>query len=62
MWKFHRSMTRPFFAKDKIVHFDTFAMHADEAISKIRERGGKPIDFQVRERVMLPFVDYPSST
>ncbi|KAG8886446.1 hypothetical protein FRB98_001265 [Tulasnella sp. 332] len=46
MWKFHRSMTRPFFARDKIVHFDTFAVHADEAITKIRERSGKPVDFQ----------------
>ncbi|KAF7795231.1 hypothetical protein EIP86_006381 [Pleurotus ostreatoroseus] len=24
MWKFHRGMTRPFFNKDRIVHFDIF--------------------------------------
>ncbi|KAG9010037.1 hypothetical protein FRB94_011014 [Tulasnella sp. JGI-2019a] len=46
MWKFHRSMTRPFFAKDKIIHFDTFSKHADEAIAKINERDGEAIDFQ----------------
>ncbi|KAG8878323.1 hypothetical protein FRB97_002619, partial [Tulasnella sp. 331] len=47
MWKFHRSMTRPFFAKEKIVHFETFAKHADEAMAKIKERGGEPVDFQI---------------
>ncbi|KAG9014722.1 hypothetical protein FRB94_010569 [Tulasnella sp. JGI-2019a] len=46
MWKFHRSMTRPFFAKDKIVHFDIFAHHGDAAIRKIRERASGPTDFQ----------------
>ncbi|KAG8996915.1 hypothetical protein FRB94_011016 [Tulasnella sp. JGI-2019a] len=46
MWKFHRSMTRPFFAKDKIVHFEIFTNHADKAIAKIKERGGGPVDFQ----------------
>ena len=24
MWKFHRGMTRPFFNKDRISHFDIF--------------------------------------
>ncbi|KAJ6557403.1 cytochrome P450 [Mycena vulgaris] len=29
MWKFHRSMTRPFFSRDRISHFDIFDRHAD---------------------------------
>ncbi|KAG9014879.1 hypothetical protein FRB94_009037 [Tulasnella sp. JGI-2019a] len=46
MWKFHRSATRPFFAKERIVDFETFAKHAEGAILKIKERGGEPVDFQ----------------
>ncbi|KAJ3758543.1 cytochrome P450 monooxygenase pc-1 [Lentinula raphanica] len=53
MWKFHRSMTRPFFSRDKITHFDIFDRHADLAISlmKARFRAGYAVDFQV----CLPF-------
>ncbi|KAH7930329.1 cytochrome P450 [Leucogyrophana mollusca] len=48
MWKFHRSMTRPFFSKDRISHFDIFEKHAEDAISqtKSRLREGYPVDFQ----------------
>ncbi|KAF9475888.1 cytochrome P450 monooxygenase pc-3 [Pholiota conissans] len=48
MWKFHRSMTRPFFTKDRISHFDMFDSHAENALSqaKIRIQDGYPIDFQ----------------
>ncbi|KAJ4490749.1 cytochrome P450 monooxygenase pc-1 [Lentinula aciculospora] len=48
MWKFHRSMTRPFFSRDKIIHFDMFDRHADSAISlmKARFRAGYAVDFQ----------------
>ncbi|KAJ7905904.1 cytochrome P450 [Mycena leptocephala] len=48
MWKFHRAMTRPFFSRDKISHFDIFDAHADEviAVMKQRTRGGYSIDFQ----------------
>ncbi|TDL14036.1 cytochrome P450, partial [Rickenella mellea] len=48
MWKFHRSMTRPFFSREKITHFDIFDRHADEAITlmKQRLRAGYAIDFQ----------------
>ncbi|KDQ28725.1 hypothetical protein PLEOSDRAFT_27377 [Pleurotus ostreatus PC15] len=47
-WKFHRSMTRPFFSKDRISHFDVFDRHADDALnqSKARLADGYPIDFQ----------------
>ncbi|KAH9936562.1 cytochrome P450 [Fomitopsis serialis] len=44
--RFHRSMTRPFFARDRITDFEIFARHADEAIAVIRARQGNPIDFQ----------------
>ncbi|KAH8119743.1 cytochrome P450 monooxygenase pc-1 [Phellopilus nigrolimitatus] len=48
MWKFHRSMTRPFFSKDRIQHFEIFRRHADEAIvlMKARLRTGHAIDIQ----------------
>jgi len=46
IWKFHRSMTRPFFARDRITDFEIFARHADEAIAVICARQGNPIDFQ----------------
>ncbi|KAG2338542.1 cytochrome P450 [Suillus weaverae] len=47
-YRFHRSMTRPFFSKDRISHFDIFDKHAEDAISqlKIRLREGYPVDFQ----------------
>ncbi|KAH7929018.1 cytochrome P450 [Leucogyrophana mollusca] len=48
MWKFHRSMTRPFFNHDRISHFNIFDRHADEAITqmKLRLRGGFAVDVQ----------------
>ncbi|KAL1673053.1 cytochrome P450 [Schizophyllum commune] len=48
MWKFHRTMTRPFFNKDKIAHFDIFDRHADDILrqAKARLAQGFPIDFQ----------------
>ncbi|KAH9849449.1 cytochrome P450 [Lenzites betulinus] len=48
MWKFHRSMTRPFFNRDRITHFDIFDRHADHALNKIsaRLREGVPVDWQ----------------
>ena len=41
-------MTRPFFAKDRVSHFDIFEKYAQEAIHrmKIRLREGFPVDFQ----------------
>ncbi|KAJ7590401.1 cytochrome P450 [Mycena floridula] len=48
MWKFHRSMTRPFFNKDRISDFDIFDKHAEDAISQIKARlcQGYPVEFQ----------------
>ncbi|KAG8865748.1 hypothetical protein FRB97_004446, partial [Tulasnella sp. 331] len=46
MWKFHRSVTRPFFAKDRVSDFETFEKHSEEAIIKIKGRNGEPVDFQ----------------
>ena len=49
-WKFHRSMSRPFFAKEKIRHFQIFDRHANDAVGQIRDRlrEGVPMDIQVR--------------
>jgi hypothetical protein len=48
LWKFHRAMTRPFFARDKIAHFDVFDTHARIAIDKmkVRAREGGALDMQ----------------
>lgn len=48
MWKFHRTMTRPFFRRDRITHFDIFDRHADDALVKAKHRlaEGHLIDFQ----------------
>ncbi|KAG8889049.1 hypothetical protein FRB98_005946 [Tulasnella sp. 332] len=48
IWKHHRSMTRPFFTRDRVTDFDTFDQHAETLIRKLRERcdSGMPVDFQ----------------
>ncbi|TFK37275.1 cytochrome P450 monooxygenase pc-3 [Crucibulum laeve] len=48
MWKFHRSITRPIFTRDRISHFELFDKHADVVIGHIknRMRSGDAIDFQ----------------
>ncbi|KAG6861395.1 hypothetical protein C0995_000524 [Termitomyces sp. Mi166 len=48
MWKFHRSMTRPFFTRDRIQDFDIFDRHANTALTLIKERmrSGNAINFQ----------------
>ncbi|TFK68747.1 cytochrome P450 [Pluteus cervinus] len=48
MWKFHRSMTRPFFNRDRVTHFHLFDRYAEKVLKKIRERmeAGMAIDFQ----------------
>ncbi|KAK1233682.1 Protein kinase alk2 [Marasmius sp. AFHP31] len=47
-WKFHRSMTRPFFTKERISHFDNFDRHVEDALAQARARlkEGYPVDFQ----------------
>lgn len=47
-------MTRPFFSRDRITHFELFNHHADIAISLMKERfrAGHAIDFQV---LFFPF-------
>lgn len=48
LWKFHRSMTRPFFHKDRTSDFEMLDRHASAAIYRMRQRFGKgyAIDFQ----------------
>ncbi|KAF7293313.1 Cytochrome P450 monooxygenase [Mycena chlorophos] len=48
-WKFHRQMTRPFFNRDRISHFDIFDRHAQDVVAHIkqRNRAGYAVDFQV---------------
>ena len=44
--RFHRSMTRPFFSRDRISDFEIFAKHADQALNRIERYAGSPFDFQ----------------
>ncbi|KAJ7174475.1 cytochrome P450 monooxygenase pc-2 [Mycena filopes] len=48
MWKFHRSMTRPFFSRDRISDFDIFDKHANDAVGQAAARlnEGYPVDIQ----------------
>lgn len=48
LWKFHRSITRPFFSRDRITDFDLFNHHADIVVNKLKERAAEqePVDFQ----------------
>lgn len=48
MWKFHRSMTRPFFSRDRISDFENFERHASLAIESMKQRlrDGHAVDFQ----------------
>ena len=43
-------MTRPFFSKDRISHFEIFDRHATDAIKQVKERTsqGYAVDVQVR--------------
>ncbi|PPR02520.1 hypothetical protein CVT26_012004 [Gymnopilus dilepis] len=46
--RFHRSMTRPFFTRERITDFDNFELHADRALTLAKHRlaEGHAIDFQ----------------
>ncbi|KAJ7872727.1 cytochrome P450 monooxygenase pc-1 [Mycena leptocephala] len=48
MWSFHRSMTRPYFTRDRIQHFEIFSRNAEKTINHIksRMREGNAVDFQ----------------
>ncbi|CAA7269185.1 unnamed protein product [Cyclocybe aegerita] len=48
MWKFHRSMTRPFFTRERISDFEIYDRNADASLklAKTRLAEGYSIDFQ----------------
>ncbi|KAJ7321640.1 cytochrome P450 monooxygenase pc-3 [Mycena albidolilacea] len=48
MWKFHRTMSRPFFNKERISDFDLFDRHTHDALSRIKQRlaEGYAVDIQ----------------
>ncbi|KAK0187434.1 cytochrome P450 [Armillaria mellea] len=48
MWKFHRTMTRPLFNKNRISDLDNFERHAVSTIALIKARlkEGYPVNFQ----------------
>ncbi|KAF5383629.1 hypothetical protein D9615_003806 [Tricholomella constricta] len=48
MWKFHRTITRPFFNRNRATHLHLFTRHAQTVVSQISScmKGGKSVDFQ----------------
>ncbi|KIL58254.1 hypothetical protein M378DRAFT_170840 [Amanita muscaria Koide BX008] len=48
MWRFHRSITRPAFTRDRISDYEMFDRHAKTVISQIKKRlkEGYAVDFQ----------------
>ena len=59
-YRFHRGMTRPFFSKDRISHFDIFDRHAADAIKQIKERmkQGYAVDAQARINLLAPHINF----
>ena len=47
--RFHRSITRPFFNKDRISDFDVFDRHADQVIAKLKARFKEDIAVDVQD-------------
>ena len=47
--RFHRSITRPFFSRDRISDFDIFDRHADLVITKLRERFNQGISVNIQD-------------
>jgi len=47
--RFHRSLTRPFFNKDRISDFDVFDRHADQVIAKLKARFKEDIAVDVQD-------------
>ncbi|KAF8306199.1 cytochrome P450 [Clavulina sp. PMI_390] len=48
MWKFHRTLARPFFTRDRISDFKIFEKHADAVLGIMKDtfRSGTPLDIQ----------------
>ncbi|KAK7060019.1 cytochrome P450 [Favolaschia claudopus] len=48
MWKFHRTMSRPFFNRERISDFDLFDRHSNDALTRLNQRlsEGHAIDIQ----------------
>ncbi|KAI9066444.1 cytochrome P450 monooxygenase pc-3 [Trametes sanguinea] len=51
LWKFHRSMSRPFFSRERISHFELFDRHAETALNKIKERVRSNVAFDFQDLV-----------
>ena len=57
-YRFHRGMTRPFFSRDRISHFDIFDRHAADAIKQVKARVGQgyAVDVQVNIHATCPHI------
>ncbi|KDN37559.1 hypothetical protein RSAG8_10076, partial [Rhizoctonia solani AG-8 WAC10335] len=42
MWQLHRSMSRPYFHRERVTHIDLFAQHSDIAIKRLLTRLSEP--------------------
>ena len=59
-FRFHRSITRPAFSRDRISDYELFDQHAKIVISQLKKRlrEGYAVDFQVRAFDLLLQVIY----
>ena len=48
-FRFHRSITRPFFSRDRINDFEVFDRHADLVVFKLRERLSQGIAVNIHD-------------
>jgi len=48
-FRFHRSITRPFFSRDRISDFEIFDRHADSVIYKLKERFGHGVSVNIQD-------------
>ncbi|PPQ84613.1 hypothetical protein CVT25_015710 [Psilocybe cyanescens] len=51
MWKFHRAMTRPFFTRDRISHFELFARNCDMSLRTASERLSEGFSIDIQDLV-----------
>ena len=53
-------MTRPFFTRERITHFELFGRHGDRAIDQMKSRlkSGYAVDFQVPSLCQSNIVPY----
>ena len=56
-FRFHRTMTRPFFSRDRINDFEIFDRHADLVMSRLKERLARGISIDIQDLLSRYTID-----